>query len=358
MALTTELQVNRSAIGTTRIVASEPAPLASDTIRLSIDHVGLTANNVTYAQFGDMLDYWNFFPVDAEWGRVPAMGWATVAESNVAGIDVGGRYYGWFPMASRVDIAAAPTRSGFRDDGPHRSNHAGAYRAFTRTDLDGLYTGADDEHRHELLRGLFITGFLIDRFFAPSSYLGARQALVLSASSKTALGYASCAKGTGVRVVGLTSAANRSFVESVGLYDEVTTYDALHEIEVAPSVVIDMAGAGSVVAELHSRLGDRIAHSMVVGKSHHDAPSAAVTAGPQPQLFFAPTAMDSSVEEWGADEYARRTLDGLRSFIESSRTWLSIEEHHGSEAFASAWSTLISGSVSPSTGLIASMQPR
>ncbi len=354
----TELHVNRSSIGDTRLVTVPFGELAAEQVRLSVEHYALTANNITYAQFGDMLDYWNFFPVDAQWGRVPAMGWAQITESNVAGLEVGSRFYGWYPMATSIDIKAKPSNSGFRDDGPHRTPHAGAYRSFIRTDHDGLYTGEADEHRHELLRGLYITGFLIDHFFVNQHYLGAEQAIVMSASSKTALGYASRARETSVqiRLVGVTSQSNREFVEATGAYDQVVTYDALDTIPAVASVVVDMAGSGSVVASVHNRLGDLIAHSMVVGKSHHDAAMVPISSGPQPSMFFAPTAMDACLAEWGADEYSDRTKSGLAAFIESSKAWLSIEEHHGPAAAQQAWHLLHSGSIDPSVGLIASMQ--
>jgi hypothetical protein len=355
-----ELHVNRSSIGETRLVELPIGELADGQIRLQVQHFALTANNITYAQFGDMLDYWNFYPVTSDpasptWGKVPAMGWAQIVASNVDGLGVGGRYYGWFPMATSVDIQGTPTKAGFRDDGPNRSKHAGAYRSFVRTDNDGLYTGVEDEHRHELLRGLYITGFLIDYFFVNQSYLGVQQAIVMSASSKTALGYAARARETSphIQLVGVTSTANRSFVEQTGSYDQIVTYDALDTIEAVPSVIVDMAGSGTSVAALHARLGDKIAHSMVVGKSHHEA--APVTGGPQPAMFFAPTAMDVCLAEWGAEGYAERTRNGLAAFIEHSKTWMKVEAHHGPDAAEAAWHMLFSGAVEPSTGMIASL---
>ncbi len=356
MTACAQLLVNRAAIGEVEIDRSELGPLADGHVRLAIEHFALTANNVTYAQFGDFLDYWNFFPVSTDWGLVPAMGFAHIAASNVAGLDVGARYYGWFPMASSVDILATSSSSGFRDDGAHRAKHAAVYRSFLRTDRDGLYTTPDDEHRQELLRGLFMTGFLIDRFFAAQDYLGATQAVVVSASSKTALGYAACARSNAnVRTVGVTSASNLAFVESTGLYDEIVTYGQLDDVAPEPSVLIDMSGAGSTVAALHGRLGDQIKHSMVVGKSHHDAPPAMVPAGPKPEMFFAPTAMDSSLSAWGAEEYARRTKEGLSSFIDASRSWLTVEEHVGVVAVGDAWRSLYGGSIEPSVGVVATI---
>ena len=72
-----------------------------------------------------MLDYWGFYPTgDPTWGRVPAMGWAEVVESTHPGVEVGSRYYGWFPMAEYVDLTVGVTATGLRDDGAHRAAHA------------------------------------------------------------------------------------------------------------------------------------------------------------------------------------------------------------------------------------------
>ncbi len=351
----TELLVNRSSIGETELRTTPLDEVAPEHVRVEIERFALTSNNMTYAQFGDQLDYWGFFPADLPWGNVPAMGWGRVTESRVAEVGVGERFYGWYPMATSVDVLATPVPLGLRDDGAHRANHAAVYRMFTRSDLDGLYTVRDDEDRHSLLRGLFLTGFLVDGFLGASSYDGATQAIVLSASSKTALGYAHSTKGRDLGLVGLTSTSNREFVESTGLYDTVLAYDEIDQIELAPSVVIDMAGAGSVVAAVHERLGDRISYSMGVGKSHHDAPPARVTAGPKQQMFFAPTAAGDRVKEWGMDEFQRRMKDGLSSFIDDSRRWLEIDERQGPDAAASAWASLFAGTVSPSSGLIVSL---
>jgi hypothetical protein len=360
MSLNSQLLVNRSSIGECALHRVEAVGLDPAHIRVAVERFSLTANTLTYAQFGDMLDYWNFFPTSARagWGLVPAIGYGRVVESRVDGISEGERYFGWFPMAETVDFAAVPTGSGFRDNGAHRSAHAGTYRSFLRTDSDPSYTSPSDEDRHLLLRGLYLTGFLIDAFFGARDYLGASQVVVLSASSKTALGYASAIRQAGsrpVRVVGVTSAANKDLVQSVGLYDEVILYDEVGSVSVEPTAIVDMAGSGAAVAALHQHLGDAIVHSMIVGKSHHDAAAVAVVGGPQPAMFFAPTAMADGETAWGSDEFARRTQAGIASFVDHSRGWLHVEQHFGPAAALDAWTRLFSGGVAPSVGVIASM---
>lgn len=363
------LEVRRPTIGETQLRELAEVELTDGQIQLRIDKFAITANNITYAVFGDMLGYWDFFPSDVEaetWGRVPAMGWAEVVESRVEGIGVGSRYYGWFPMASSVVITATPTSDGFRDDGAHRQAHAPVYRAYVSTDTDPFYDSADDgEDRHALLRGLFLTGFLADEFFADAAgsegaaYFGADRVVVLSASSKTAIGFAQRASERGLgEIVGVTSAGNVDFVRALGYYDTVITYDEVDSTDAeVDTVSIDMAGNPSVLAALHHRLGDRLLDSMTVGRSHHDAPpadSADNLPGPAPQLFFAPTEVTRRLNDWGRDDYGRRTADALETFVAGSRAWMTVEHRTTPSGVESGWADVHGGEVPPNIGLVAS----
>ena len=359
------LEIRRTSIGDAEVHDEPIHELADGQIRLRVDRFAVTANNVSYAGAGDMLGYWDFFPSSdaTTWGRVPAVGYAEIVESRNADLPVGGRYHGWFPMAETVVFTATATSDGFRDDGAHRQAHAPIYRSYTRTDLDPLHDDRPDgEDRHALLRVLLLTGFLADEFLAD---FDAEQVIVLSASSKTAIGFSQrAAKRDGLAVVGLTSAANADFVRSLGFYDTVVTYDEIDDpetgIALVDSVVIDMAGNPNVLAAVHQRLGDRIKHSMMIGRSHHDAvPTVAAgpLPGPAPQFFFAPTELDRLVEAWGAAEYRRRTTEATHEFIDASRAWMSIDERRGPDGPASAWASVYGGEVTPDTGVVASFQP-
>ena len=373
------LEIRRSSIGDAEVHVEPIAPLDEGQIRLRVDRFAVTANNISYAGAGDLLGYWDFFPSSdpTTWGRVPAVGYAEIIESRNPDLPVGGRYHGWFPMAETVTFTATATRDGFRDDGEHRQAHAPIYRAFTRTDTDPFHDAAPDgEDRHALLRVLLLTGFLAEEFFADSGgaiatdgsevapFFGAEQVIVLSASSKTAIGFAQrAAQRNGLTVVGLTSAANADFVRSLGFYDSVIAYgdidDADRGIALVDSLVIDMAGNPAVLAAVHHRLGDRVKHSMMIGKSHHDAAPATVGAlpGAAPQFFFAPTELNRLIEIWGVSEYRRRTTEATHEFIEASRGWMSIDERRGADGPSSAWASVHAGEVGPSVGVVASFYP-
>ncbi len=371
-AATTTLEVHRSEVGRTRIVDEPVVDLEPGEVRLAVDRFAITANNITYAIFGDALGYWDFFPTgDPDWGRVPAMGWATVVDSRCDGVAADARYYGWFPMASHVTFTPAVTTDGFRDDGAHRSAHAPVYRTYVATEADPMYPDetegvggsiGDAEDRHVLLRGLALTGFLAEAFFADGggsgdAYFGTGRVVVLSASSKTALGFAErAARRSGIEVVGITSSGNRAMVEATGFYDAVVSYDEIDSLgTVGGAVSIDMAGNPTALAAVHDRFGDDLAYSMTVGRSHHDADTAAdiEMRGPAPQLFFAPSEVSRRIQEWGRDEYGRRCADAIADFTRASHAWLEVEHRTGSAGARSAWDDVYAGSVAPSVGLVA-----
>jgi hypothetical protein len=353
-----DLEVERGDPGITRLVERPLAELSARQVRFRVERFALTANNVTYAVIGDLLGYWDFFPTEAGWGRVPAMGWAEIVVSAHPQVPVGSRHYGWFPMSRYVQMTVSPAADGVRDDSPHRAAHAPVYRAYVASDRDPFYeAGADGEDRHALLRGLFLTAFLADDFFAEHEYYGATRVVVLSASSKTAIGFAQRASGRGLEVVGLTSPRHVDFVRGLGCYDRAITYDDLETLPAgAAAVSIDMAGNGPVLARLHAHLADRLRYSMTVGLSHHDAARDRPPAsGPPPELFFAPTQVSKRMEDWGPDGFRQRVAVALRDFVHASRRWLTVKRSDGPAAARDAWVGVRGGHVPPSEGRIVSL---
>ncbi|HKJ36497.1 MAG TPA: DUF2855 family protein [Solirubrobacterales bacterium] len=362
MGVNQTLEVQRQRIAEARIAEAPLEPLRDGEVRVRVERFALTANNITYGVIGEMLGYWEFFPPPADdaaagWGRIPAMGWGEVVASEADGIEPGGRYYGWYPMSRWCTMTATATQAGFRDDGAHRSEHAPVYRAYLETSADPLHEpGADAEDRHALLRGLFGTAYVADEFFAARDYFGASTVIVLSASSKTAIGFAQRAARRGLgEVVGLTSDRNREFVEGLGFYDRVLTYGAEDELTESDSVLIDMAGNGEILQRVHTHLGDRLKHSMIVGMSHHDAPRGEVEGGPQPEMFFAPAEIKQLSDVLGREEFQRRLAEATGGLISASADWLTLERSSGSEQALDAYRSVLEGSTPPSVGRIVSL---
>ncbi len=225
-----DLQVNRSDLHQTRVVDVAPAPLADGEARLRVDAFGLSANNVTYAVIGDMLQYWDFFPAEEGWGRVPVWGFADVVESTHPDLPEGRRCFGYLPMSEELVVAVGRVDdAGFSDTSPHRRAMASAYSRYQLVDPAGA--GSPEEDRRMLLYPLFFTAFVVDDFLDGHDRFGASVLVVSSASSKTALGIARFAAARpGLTVVGLTSPDKVAFVEGLGVCDVVLPYGREDEL--------------------------------------------------------------------------------------------------------------------------------
>jgi hypothetical protein len=352
------LEVDRHDLHRTRLIDDPPAPADSPQARLRVDRFGLTSNNVTYAAFGDALQYWNFFPAADEWGRVPVWGFADVVESDTADLPVDSRVYGYFPMGDElvVQVGRADER-GFGDASPHRQAMAGAYNRYVLTTHDPIYK-PETEAQHMVLWPLFFTSFVIDDFFADNDMFGAANVVVSSASSKTAIGAAFLLNARGnLNVIGATSASNADFVASLGCYGSVVTYDAMDALPDGHAVYVDIAGNLDVRGAVHGHYGDALQYSMVVGSTHwdHQAEAAPVAAGPEPQFFFAPTQIAKRTKEWGQATLDERVSAAWASYAGWTDGWLTFEHCDGPDAVEAVFARLVDGDVDPRVGYVCSM---
>ncbi len=352
-------EVNRQDLRDTRDITSADRALTKGQIRLAIDRFAFTTNNVTYAVAGDMLDYWGFFPTEDPWGRIPAMGLASVVESAHAGIEVGGRYFGFYPMATESIIDAEVKGSAFRDIGPHRANHAAIYTDFRDVASDEMFR-ADKTDEYLLLWGMFMTSFLVDDYLADNDFSGASQTLVTSASSKTSISLASClAQRERHQSVGLTSQRNRAFVESLNLYGRVITYDEVDQLDpTIQSGVVDMAGSGPLRSAIHGHFGDNLTFSLTVGATHwEDQGGGGELPGPTPEFFFAPSQSAKRTEEWGPGELNKRIAVAFHRLLDTTDAWLNIAHHRGAEGAEEVYRALLEGQADPATGYIVFPSP-
>jgi hypothetical protein len=360
--MTTTFVVDRSNLHRTRWVDTPAAALPAGGVRLRVDTFALTANNVTYAFFGESMSYWAFFPTgDAATGCIPVWGFSDVVESDCAEVPVGERYYGYFPIAS--DVLLQPVRcneAGFIDGAPHRRELPPLYNHYQRCRTD---PGHDPTREAEqaLLRPLFGTSFLIDDFLAANDFFGAQAVLLSSASSKTAYGTAFClAQRRGApgapRIVGLTSPANLDFTLGLGCYDEVLGYDAIATLDAArPSVYVDFSGSATTRAAVHGHFGAQLRYSCAVGVTHwSDPPGGQALAGPKPIFFFAPAQAKQRLAEWGPAAFQQRLAAAWRAFMvpvtDAAHPWLRVERGHGREAIEQVYAQLRDGRSDPQAG--------
>lgn len=360
--MTATFIVERQQLTRAHWVHGEPAALPEGAVRLRIAAFALTSNNITYAAFGDAMNYWGFFPTgDAATGCIPVWGFANVVESRCAGVEVGERIYGYFPIAS--DVVLHPVRitpAGFFDGAAHRRELHTVYNQYSRCATDPGYVAAL-EAEQALLRPLFITSFLIDDFLSDNAFFGARSVLLSSASSKTAYGTAFClaqrrGSADAVKVIGLTSPANLAFTRGLGCYDEVLTYDAVNTLPAdVATVYVDFSGSVAVRANVHQHFGEILAYSCSVGGTHWDAlGSGKGLPGPRPVLFFAPAQVKKRHADWGAVGLQQRMADAWAAFMQPvtdpANPWLRVVHGEGEAAVASVYAALLAGTVNPAEG--------
>lgn len=354
--------VRKDALHETRIAPADTPALAPGQILAAVDRFAFTANNVTYAVFGDVMQYWHFHPAPEGWGRIPVWGFADVVRSEHPDVRPGERLFGYWPMSTFAVLAPSQvTPGGFHDASPHRQHLHALYNAYTRVAGDPGYDPAHEDAQM-LLRVLFLTAFLIDDFLADHDFFGARSVVIASASSKTGLALAYClhANRRGrVEVVGLTSPRNRAFVEGLGCYDRVLTYDELATLPATtPTAFVDMAGDGAVVRGVHQHFGDALRYSCVVGGTHWDKVAMGQELpGVQPVLFFAPDQVAKRTAEWGAAELQRRMGAAWRAFLEPSARWIRVVRDAGPAAIERVYQDVLAGRATPDEGHVLSPRP-
>ena len=370
--------IHRTDLQQTQFAADPDAPparpLAEHQARLRIEHFALTANNLTYAAFGEAMKYWQFFPAaDPAWGCLPVWGFATVTESRISGLAVGRRVYGCLPAGSHLVVQAdRVSATGFQDISPHRTDLAAVYARYDFCDADPLWnSSAQAEGLQAVLKPLFVTSFLIDDFMAENSVYGAKQVLMSSASSKTALGTAFCMAlrkggGTSPRLLGLTSPANAAFTRGLGLFDQVLDYADLPKLDATvPTIYIDFAGNAALRRQVHEHFAGTLAYSCSVGGTHWQAlGSGRGLPGPPPVLFFAPAHVrlrsGPPPQGWGPGGLQTRLALAWGGFLEALQMpgsgGLRIVHRRGPDALAQAYAALAAGQASASEGLMLSLQ--
>jgi NADPH:quinone reductase-like Zn-dependent oxidoreductase len=357
-----DFEVNRTNLHECRVVDVEaPAPQPGQAL-LRVDAFALTSNNVTYAAFGDAMNYWGFFPAHdtTDWGRVPVWGYASVVATAHDDIVAGTRVYGYLPMSTHLVVTPGRLdEGGFTDVAPHRAPMAGVYNRYLRVDTDPIHDPAHEDHRM-LLWPLFYTSFLIDDLLDDNGRFGATVVVVSSASSKTAIGTAFQLRRRNVaEIIGLTSAGNADFVDHLGLYDRVVTYGEVASLPAAEAVYVDIAGDGKVRSAVHRAYGDQLVYSMAVGATHWDQPARAPEAlpGATPTFFFAPDQVRKRIDDWGQAGLDDRVATAWREYVDFCDGWVDLRHGSGSDAVERVYLELLEGQTDPAAGHILSMWP-
>ena len=366
-----ELQTSKINLTERRIVRTDfnLDDLNEGEIIVEIESFAFTSNNVTYGVAGEMMGYWKFFPSTKDpeniWGCIPMWGFAKIKHSNNEELKTGERLFGYFPASNILVMKPIKvSQKTFIDGQDHRKDLPPVYNNYIRLINEDSYN-KDNDNLRALLFPLHITSFCLCDYLQYEDYLGAEQIIIVSASSKTAIGLAQGLhreKG-GPEIVGLTSKRNLDFVKDLNSYDHVITYDELDNINIdSPAVMVDMAGNREILGKLHSSLGNKMIKCITVGMTHWDNETTADDTMGQlmnrerTEFFFAPDHIQKRISEWGTEGYNQKTSSFMDTRAEQSKSWMNIKEVSGLDNFLSTYDNVIQGDINPNEGIIVNIK--
>jgi hypothetical protein len=189
-----------------------------------------------------------------------------------------------------------------------------------------------------------------------NAWYGSEQVVIVSASSKTSIGlaYALADDSSAPPIVGVTSDRNLEFVDSLGIYDQSTTYDLTADIDATiPTVIVDMSGNRDVLGRLHTHLGDNMKFCSNVGLTHWDAKKA--TSGfiaERSEIFFAPSHIQRRMKEWGPGGFAQKSSSFLANTASKCSDWIQINRIDGLQGLADIYGDVCEGRIAANQGLV------
>lgn len=277
---------------------SSPEALKDGHVRVRTVIIGLTANNLSYAQLGTMRAWWDAYPVPAslpapyndqqQYGIVPAWGYGEVLESKVAGIEAGMLLWGFWPTSSLpIDLELVPADAfgHFVEVSKQRQTLMNLYQRYTLRDpsmrLKSLDNSATEHMAFEAAcRPIWEAGYLLNKanFGDPPAHplgegewsnsdadLSSAVVISLSASGKTARGFTdglinnrpASAKPLGL--LGITSVSGKEVIPQAPFPTRSTSYEDMISTETLDwiagqkpkkLVITDFGGRNNALARL------------------------------------------------------------------------------------------------------------
>ncbi|MBE7635289.1 DUF2855 family protein [Sneathiella sp. P13V-1] len=330
-----------------------------NSVWVKTEKFAFSANNITYAAFGRSMSYWDIFPRDEDWGNIPVWGNATVIKSNRDDIKVGQRLFGVFPMATEAMLNLMELVPGFMlENSEHRSTVSPVYNRYTLIPEDKGQMPENAENATIIFRPLFITAYLLALHLQDNKCFGAKQIVMTSASSKTAICLSHYLKdlGVDVEVVGLTSPKNKSFVANLGSYDDAVTYDDLSAVAgKGPAVIVDFAGDPELIEKLKANLTENFIKAIGIGAADWQASENDRNLPDEDMdFFFAPIHINQRTKDWGPVEFQKRMAGAWMSLLPEVIKWIQIKQLSGPENIQEVYVKMLNNQIDPTEGYVLS----
>lgn len=333
--------------------------LSSNQVLLEIEKFSFTSNNITYGIVGEQLNYWKFFPTESTYGIIPAWGFARAIISKHPDIQVGQRFYGYYPMATHLLVTTKNVSDrGFVDNAEHRQALPPIYNFYSNIEQDPTIS-PETEELISLFRPLFVTSFLIDHYLAHSDFYKSTQICLTSASSKTAQALAFLLsrrkeeKGLKFKIIGLTSANNVEFVNRLGWYDYSFNYDEISHIDnYQNSIIVDFTGNHDLQFRMQTLLRDKLVYNCLVGIVDWENRKGEKSLPKKGTFFFAPDYARELQKEWGLTKFQENIDLAWLQFSEAIQSAINIKEHAGGKRLQQLYLDMLNGKIDPGCGNI------
>ncbi|KAF9731361.1 hypothetical protein PMIN01_10378 [Paraphaeosphaeria minitans] len=241
---------------------TQPEPLPPSSLRLKTKILGLTTNNLTYANMGFALGWWDTYPIPPTaaapfhdrdtYATVAGWGYAEVVESTFPGAKAGDSVFGYVHVGSGTwDVSGSG--SGLEDGqvlvtSAHRAH---LWKIYNRLQVLPPLRQLERDHGRDklgwdaLMQVLFGTGYNLSTYgfawedgarihpsgegawSAEEAKLAGAVVVVLNAGGKTGMGFAYAARHgrpqdqQPTTIIGVGSESSKALLEACGFYDEV-----------------------------------------------------------------------------------------------------------------------------------------
>lgn len=333
-----------------RLIDEEVRSESTDSVLLAVERFSLATNNLGYALLGDVLKSWDAYPSPTpEWGRVPVWGAARVLAAPESVAPVGATVTGYLPMATHVAVRATPIDSGLLTVDEPRTGMLEIYRRLTLDQTEPSLR----EHEIDVDTVMLAVYPFASILAHDLQRDGARSVVVSSASSRSAASLSRLLTERGVQTIGLTSAGNRSAVESMGVYTQLFTYDEIDRLPNTTDVVyVDVAGSTDVTTAVLGRLGPHVVGNIVVGGTHLRSWPSEVDGGPEVTVFNTGDREQQLAAEHGQAFVEAMYRSARHDLVAWAAPWLQVARLNGLAAAEDTWRAIAAGKSDPLSAVV------
>ncbi|KAJ2999849.1 hypothetical protein HDV02_001627 [Globomyces sp. JEL0801] len=336
------------------IIQQQIPELQPNQVLIKLVHFGLTTNNITYVglETHGHKDHAN----------IPVWGVGVIVKSTHNHLKTGERIYGYFPITQFYILTPNRVSPSFFDVlRPQLPVDRYVYNQYFRANGDPEFSLKQEEHMM-IYRPLWTTSFFLEDFLTVHHFFNSDQIIISSASSKTSYCLALLLQNSkkNKKVIGLTSKNNLNFVNHLGLYDKVVTYDQLEKIDSNLKVVyVDVAGNLELNHKIERYFQTNLMKLISAGMSHFESgqkPTFNPTVSNDERFisFFAPSWIQKRFKESKNELIVKRKV-AWNQLLAFADRYIKLTFVYGPIETEQIYLNMLNGHVEPNQGFVISL---